>query len=69
MEYIQIPPEYNAQALWLLFTHSPTKCFPSNIYSVSIEQIQILKRKKIPFKKVDMHQIHFPTPSAYAASK
>ena len=65
MEYIQISDEYNARALWLLFTHSPTKCYPSNIYSVSSEQVTVLQNEGIPFKKVDLTKINFPTPEAY----
>ena len=65
MEYVQISDTHNARALWLLFTHSPTKCFPKNIYAVSKEQLRILKRKGIPFKKVEMSKMEFPTPEAY----
>ncbi|TAK54266.1 MAG: hypothetical protein EPO24_13335 [Bacteroidetes bacterium] len=64
MEYIQIPDEYNARALWLLFTHSPTKCFPSNIYSVSAQQLTILRSEGIPFTKIDLTKIEFPKPEA-----
>jgi hypothetical protein len=53
MEYIQIPQEYNARGLYLLMTHSPTKCLPNNIYVVNKEQMKLLRRKKVPFKKVD----------------
>ncbi|MBI3193996.1 MAG: hypothetical protein HYZ34_05930 [Ignavibacteriae bacterium] len=65
MEYIQVPDEYNARALWLLFTHSPTKCFPSNIYSASEEQLTVLKTEGIPYKKIDMTKIELPKPEAY----
>ena len=65
MDYIQISGKYNARALWLLFTHSPTKCFPMNIYAVSKDQIRILKRKGVPFSRIDMARMEFPKPEAY----
>jgi len=57
MEYIQVPDDFNARALWLLFTHSPTKCFPLNIYSVSEEQLFVLTREGVPYKKIDMTKV------------
>ena len=63
MEYIQVSDEYNARALWLLFTHSPTKCLPLNIYSVSDEQLEILRREGIPFTKTDLTKVDLPSPA------
>jgi hypothetical protein len=61
MTYIQIPEEYDARGFLLLAkSGAPVSCLPDNIYGVVPEHIKLLKRKKIPFKKLAAKNVHLP---------
>ena len=53
MTYVQIPEKHDAKGFLLLAkSGAPISCLPDNIYGVIPDHMKILKRKRIPFKKV-----------------
>lgn len=44
----------------------PVSCLPKNSYGVQPEHLKILKREKIPFKRVDAKDIPLTKPSLAA---
>ncbi len=53
MIYIRIPEKHDAKGFLLLAkSGAPVTCLPDNIYGVNTEHVKILKRKRIPFKKL-----------------
>jgi len=61
MTYIQIPEKYDARGFLLLAkSGAPVSCLPDNIYGVVPEHLKLLKRKKIPFKKLAAKNVHLP---------
>jgi hypothetical protein len=61
MTYIQIPEKYDARGFLLLAKSGvPVSCLPDNIYGVGPEHLKLLKRKKIPFKKLAAKNVHLP---------
>jgi hypothetical protein len=53
MIYIQIPERHDAVGfLALAKSGIPVSCLPQNSYGVQQEHLKILKRAKIPFKKL-----------------
>ena len=64
MTYIQISEEHDAIAfLELAKSGSPVRCLPQNSYVVSDEHLQLLKRKRIPFKELQANSIRLPKTS------
>ena len=64
MIYIQIPEEHDAVGfLALAKSGMAVSCLPQNSYGVQQEHLKILKRKKIPFKKLAVKDIRLPRPS------
>jgi hypothetical protein len=64
MIYIQIPEPHRTDALLMLVKGGLSiVCLPQNRYGVSEEHLKILKRKRIPFKKLDASKIPMPKPS------
>jgi hypothetical protein len=64
MTYIQIPTAYRTDALLILVKSGfPIVCLPQKRYGVSDEHLNILKRKRIPFKKLDPSKIRMPEPT------
>ena len=64
MIYIQIPAAYRADALLMLVKSGLSiVCLPQKKYGVREEHLKILKRKRIPFKKLDTSKIRMPKPS------
>lgn len=64
MVYIQIPEPYRSDALLMLVkTGVPIVCLPQKRYGVREEHIKLLKRKRIPFKKLDAGKIRMPKAS------
>jgi hypothetical protein len=39
---------------------TPVSCLPRNVYGVSPEHTKMLKRKKIPFKKLAAQSVRLP---------
>ena len=53
MIYVQIPEKHDAKGfLMLAKSGTPISCFRRNIYGVILEHTKMLKRKRIPFKKL-----------------
>jgi hypothetical protein len=64
MIYIQIPERHRADAFLLLVKSGfPVVCLAGKIYGVREEHLKFLKRKRIPFKKLDAGKIRIPEPS------
>jgi hypothetical protein len=64
MTYIQIPEEHDAVGfLELAKSGSPVRCLPQNSYGVSDEHLRLLRRKRIPFKKLKANTVRLPRPS------
>jgi len=67
MIYVQIPEKHDAMGfLALAKSGTPVYCLAGNIYGVRADHIKILKRKRIPFKKLDAKNIHLPKSSLAA---
>ena len=67
MIYIQIPEKHDAKGFLLLAkSGAPVNCLSDNIYAVTPEHIKILKRKRIPFKKLAAKNVHLPKSSLAA---
>ena len=67
MIYIQIPEKHDAEGFLLLAkSGASVTCLPDNIYGVTSEHIKILKRKKIPFKKLPAKSVRLPKSSLAA---
>jgi hypothetical protein len=64
MIYIQIPEEHDAIGfLELAKSGTSVLCLPDNIYGVSSEHLTLLRRKRIPFKKLESNTVRLPKPS------
>ncbi len=64
MTYIQIPERHRADAFLLLVKSGfSVVCLAGKIYGVREEHLKFLKRKRIPFKKLDASKIRMPEPS------
>lgn len=67
MIYIQVPEKHDAMGfLALAKSGTPVYCLAGNIYGVRTDHIKILKRKRIPFKKLDAKNVHLPKSSLVA---
>ena len=67
MIYVQIPEKHDARGFLLLAkTGAPVTCLADNVYGVSPDHIKILKRKRIPFKKLPAKSVHLPKSSLAA---
>jgi len=64
MIYIQIPKNDNAVG-FLVLAKSGTSvlCLPENTYGVALEHLTLLRRKRIPFKKLESNTVRLPRPS------
>ena len=64
MFYIQIPEPYRSNALLMLVKSGfPIVCLPKKKYGVREEHIKLLRRKRIPFKRLDANKIRMPEAS------
>ncbi len=64
MIYIQIKDSYRANAFLLLVKSGfPIVCLPGKSYGVREEHLKILRRKRIPFKKLNASKIPMPEPT------
>ena len=67
MIYIRIPEKHDAVGFVALAkSGTPVSCLPQNSYGVQQEHLKILKRKKIPFKRLEAKDIPLPKPSLAA---
>lgn len=61
MIHIKIPEKYDAKGfLSLAKSGFPVVCLPKNTYGVTGEHLKILKRERIPFKKLESSQVRMP---------
>lgn len=61
MIYIQIPEEHDAIGFLELATSGiPVCCLPENSYGVSDKHLRLLRRKRIPFKKLESNAVPLP---------
>lgn len=64
MIYIQLPKKDNALGfLTLARSGTPVLCLPDNTYRVTSEHLTLLRRKRIPFKKLESNTVRLPQPS------
>jgi hypothetical protein len=62
--YIQLSEKHDAKGfLALAKSGIPVSCLPENTYGVHPEQLKILKRKRIPIKKLQARNISLPHPT------
>ena len=62
MIYIQIPKDDNGIAfLALAKSGTSVLCLPNETYGVTAEHLTLLRRKRIPFKKLE--KVRLPEPS------
>jgi hypothetical protein len=67
MIYIRIPEKHDAKGFLLLAkSGSSITCLPNNTYGAAPEHIKILKRNRIPFKKLPAKSVHLPKSSLSA---
>lgn len=67
MIYVQIPEKHDAKGFLLLAkSGAPISCLPDNIYGVIPDHMKILKRKRIPFKKLTAKNVRLPKSSLAA---
>ena len=63
MIYIQIPKDNDAVGFLTLAKSGTTVlCLPENTYGVSSEHLTLLRRKRIPFKKLEIGTVRIPKP-------
>lgn len=63
MIYIQLTEEHDAVGfLALVKSGVPVSCFPHNSYGVKQEHLRLLKRMKIPFKRLKIDDARFLSP-------
>ena len=61
MIYIQLPKDDNAVGfLTLAKSGTSVLCLPENTYGVSSEHLTLLRRKRIPFKKLASNTVRLP---------
>jgi len=64
MIHVRIPERHDAEAFLLLAKSGfPIVCLPQNTYGVRDEHLRILKRERIPFKKLEAGRIPMPKPA------
>ena len=62
MIYVQIAEKHDAKGFLLLAkSGAPVSCLPGNVYGVTPEHVKMLKRKRVPFKKLPAKSVHFPS--------
>ncbi len=67
MTYIQLSEKHDAVGfLALAKSGAPVYCLAENTYGVRPDQIKILKRKKVPFKRLKARDLHLPKSSLAA---
>jgi len=67
MIYVRIPEKHDAKGFLLLAkSGAPVNCLSDNTYGVTPEHIKILKRKRIPFKKLTAKNVRLPRSSLAA---
>ena len=61
--YIQIPERYRADAFLLMIKSGFTVvCLAGKVYGVRDEHVNFLRKKRIPFKKLETSKLRLPEP-------
>jgi hypothetical protein len=61
MIYVQLSDKYDANGFLVLAkSGTPVYCLAGNIYGVRSDHLKILRRKRIPFKKLNARDVHLP---------
>ena len=64
MIHIKIPKKHDAKGFLMLAKSGfPVVCLPQNTSGVREEHLRILKRARIPFKRLESGQIRMPKPA------
>lgn len=64
MKYIQISDKQDAKGFIVLAKSGfPVVCLAGNIYGVHNEQLKLLTRKRISFKRLEPSKIPIPSPA------
>jgi len=67
MTYIQLSEKHDANGfLALAKSGTAVYCLAGNIYGVRLDHIKILRRKRIPFKRLNARDVHLPRSSLAA---
>lgn len=62
MIYIQIPEDNGIGFVALAKSGTSVLCLPDDTYGVSPEHLKLLRRKRIPFKKLKANTVRLPRP-------
>jgi len=66
MTYIKIAEKHDAKGLYLLMTNGTVKCLPDNVYVVNKDQLKLLDKHKIRYKKLKPQDVKITQPKAYS---
>jgi hypothetical protein len=66
MIYIKIAEKHDAKGLYVLMTNGTVKCLPDNVYVVNKDQLKLLDKHKISYKKIKPEDIQVTLPKAYS---
>ncbi|MDZ7290413.1 MAG: hypothetical protein ONB44_14510 [candidate division KSB1 bacterium] len=65
MIYIQIPEKQDAKGLYVLMTNGTVKCLPDNVYIINKDQLKLLDKHKIRYKRLKPGDVKLTEPKAY----
>jgi len=66
MTYIKIAEKHDAKGLYLLMTNGTVRCLPDNVYVVNKDQLKLLDKHKIHYKKLKPGEVQITQPKAYS---
>jgi hypothetical protein len=69
MIYIKITEKHDAKGLYLLMTNGTVKCLPDDVYVVNKDQLKLLDKHKISYKKIKPEDVQATLPKAYSDEK
>jgi len=66
MIYIKITEKHAVKGFYLLMTNGTVKCLPDDVYVVNKEQLKLLDKHKIHYKKLKPQDVKITLPKAYS---
>jgi len=66
MIYIKIAEKHDAKGCYLLMTNGTVRCLPDDVYVVSKDQLKLLDKHKIHYKKLKPRDVKITLPKAYS---
>ncbi len=69
MTYIQISEKHDAKGLYMLMTNGAVKCLPDNVYVVNKDQLKLLDKHKIRYKRLKPRDVKLAQPKAYGGEE